>query len=258
MNGLNFAVTVTAALVVGIVVCIEIGLRAGWRLRRFHADAAGNGTIEAAILGLLGLTLALSFSGASDRLTQRRTLIVQEANAIGTAWLRLDLLNAADQPPLRAQFRSYLDSRIDAFEHIADRERSAAAMTAGAKLQRDIWSAATAACPRASAASACMLLLPALNDMFDITTTRSMARLEHLPPLIIGLLVLLGCVGGVLVGYTMSAQRERNLLYMVLFTLSIAATVYVVLDLEFPRAGLINVAAMDQAIVGLRELMRQP
>ncbi len=258
MSGLTLAIVVSAGLLVGIVVCAEVGFRIGRRWRVVRPDATGIAPVETAILGLLGLTLALSFSGASDRLASRRTQIVQEANAIGTAWLRLDLLAETDQPAARALFGRYLDMRIEAYALFGDRDRSGAALAAGAKLQREIWSTAVAACPRGHAASACVLLLPALNDMFDITTSRTMAQLAHLPPLIIGLLVALSGIGGLLLGYAMSVQSARNLLQAGLFALSISATVYVVLDLEFPRAGLINVTAMDQAIVGLRDLVRPP
>lgn len=250
------AIGIAAALLVAIVCCAELGFRLGRRWRRSHPDAAGSGTVEAAILGLLGLTLALSFSGASDRLAMRRALIVQEANAIGTAWLRLDLLPATDQAVARELLRRYLESRIEAYQHYADRARAETALAAGAKLQREIWSHAVANCAKAPAATACLLLLPALNDMFDITTTRGMAHFAHLPPLIIGLLLMLCAIGGVLSGYAMSAQPDRNVLQLVVFALSISATVYVVLDLEYPRAGLINLTAMDRAITGLREQMR--
>lgn len=256
MNFEQVAIGAASALLVGIVGCAEIGFRLGRRWRRQHPDAAGSGTVEAAILGLLGLTLALSFSGASDRLAMRRNLIVQEANAIGTAWLRLDLLPAADQPAARGLLRRYLESRIEVYGHTAERERFDAAMAAGTKLQREIWAHAVANCGQAQAATACLLLLPALNDMFDITTTRAMAQQAHLPPLIVGLLLMLCGIGGVLSGYAMSAQPDRNVLQLIVFALSISATVYVVLDLEFPRSGLINVSAMDRAITGLRDTMR--
>jgi len=252
-----YFVATVAALLVGMLVCTEVGYRLGRRWRRSHGDAStGGGAVEAAVLGLLGLTLAFSFGGASDRLTTRRDQIVQEANAIGTAWLRLDLLPQADRLALRVLFRDYLESRIEVYEKFGERERSNAALARGGQLQQQIWTAAVGSCPQAPVAAACMLLLPALNDMFDITTTRTMAQQTHLPALIIGLVAVLCCLGGVLSGYAMSAQADRNPLQVAVFALAISATVYVVLDLEFPRAGLINLAAMDQAIVGLRDLMR--
>ncbi len=249
---------VAALLLLVMLASIEVGRRLGRRWRRLHGDAAtsGSATVEAAVLGLLGLTLAFSFSGASDRLAQRRAQIVDEANAIGTAWLRLDLLPQADQPMLRTLLRDYLDSRIAVYEQFADRERSLAALARGSRLQRQIWSAATASCARSTVAASCLLLLPALNDMFDIVTTRTMAQLTHLPPLIIGLLILLCCLGGLQSGYALSAQTQRDPVQTSIFALAIAATVFVVVDLEFPRGGLINLGQMDQAIVDLRATMR--
>ncbi len=241
-------------LFAAILLSTEIGFRIGRRWRNRHpgiAPAGGTG-VEAAVLGLLGLTLALSFSGGADRLAARRAQIVQEANSIGTAWLRLDLLAEADQPALRALFRQYLDSRIEVYERFAERERSDAALARAAGLQQQVWAQAVASCPRSAVAAACMLLMPALNEMFDIANTRTLAQQMKLPRLIVGLLVLLCCLGGVLSGYSMSGQGERSALHTAVFTIAIAATVYVVLDLEYPRGGLINLEALDQAIVTLR------
>jgi len=59
-----------------------------------------------------------------------------------------------------------------------------------------------------------------------------------------------------LVGYTMSAQPKRNAVHMIVFALAISSTIYVVMDLEYPRAGLITLKSMDRAILELRELMK--
>src|SRR5690349_6790100 len=94
---------ISGLLFVAILAFIEIGFRIGWkrRARAREGSTEGVGTVDAAVFGLLGLTLAFTFSGASDRLAIRRAQIVQEANAIGSAYLRIDLLPASEQPPLR-------------------------------------------------------------------------------------------------------------------------------------------------------------
>src|SRR5262245_61086788 len=102
------------ALFAGMLVLLEVGRRIG--ARRIAEDpagaAAGVGTVEGAILGLLGLLLAFTFSGSSARFDARRELIVQEVNAIDTAYRRLDLLSPEAQPALREDFRRYLDARL--------------------------------------------------------------------------------------------------------------------------------------------------
>ena len=100
-------VGMTVALFVGILVCLEIGFRIGLASSKRNHELAyeGTGTIDAAVFALLGLLLGFSFAGAMSRFDSRRQLIVNEANAIGTAYLRIDLLPAAEQPEIRTLFR---------------------------------------------------------------------------------------------------------------------------------------------------------
>jgi hypothetical protein len=80
----------------------------------------GIGVIEAAVFALLGLLLGFSFSGGTSRLETKRQLVVQEANAIGTAYLRLDELPVNEQPEMRRLFREYLDARLSVYEKLLD------------------------------------------------------------------------------------------------------------------------------------------
>lgn len=241
-----------------MLVSMEIGYRIGHKRKSSDAQTSIEviGTVDAAVFGLLGLILAFTFSGASDRLNVRRAQIVQEANAIGTAYLRIDVLDKSEQPAIRELFRSYLEQRIEAFDKFSDRPASNAALTRADQLQRDIWSRSVASCRADPKPDACLLMLPALNDMIDITTTRTMATQTHAPWVILMLLILLALAGAMLSGYAMSRQPTRSILHILLFSLVVSASVYVVLDLEYPRAGVISLESMDQAIYQLRETMR--
>src|SRR6185436_17454554 len=101
---------------------LEIGRRVGARRLALDPEGAKASTwaIDGAVFGLLGLLIAFTFSGAAARFDTRRQMIVEEANAIGTAWLRLDLLPAGVQPALRDKFRQYLDARLAVFRMIPD------------------------------------------------------------------------------------------------------------------------------------------
>lgn len=254
MNPTMIAIVVSGFLFVAMLVFIDIGFRIGKNRRKSipETNDEGAGTVDAAVFGLLGLILAFTFSGASSRLDVRRAQIVQESNAIGTAYLRVDLLPASDQPAIRKLYKDYLESRIEVYEKMPDVVAAKVALAKGNDLQSRIWSLSVAACQSDPSPRTCGLVVPALNDMIDITTTRTMATVQHAPTVILGLMVLLSLLGALLSGYAMSPQTRRSALHTVLFALAISVSVYVVLDLEYPRAGLINLKDMDQAIVQLR------
>ena len=110
-------------------------------------SASGAGAIDAAVYGLLGLLIAFTFSGAASRFEARRHLITEEANAIGTAYLRLDMLSAEAQKSLKEKFRIYVDSRLSAYRDVSDREATKAALARSAAIQSEIWSEVGCCCP---------------------------------------------------------------------------------------------------------------
>jgi hypothetical protein len=255
---LVLAIGITLSMLALMLALIEVGYRYGRRRQSRYPGESGEiaAAVVAAVLGLLGLVLAFTFSSASERLTIRRAQVVDEANAIGTAYLRVDLLAPADQPAIRALFRDYVEVRIETFERILDRPTLSAEVARGHRIQSEIWSRSVTACAHAPNPAASILLLAALNQMIDITTTRAIATVTHVPLLILGLLVFLSSLGALLAGDTLAYQGRRNPLHTVLFALAIASTVYVIIDLEYPRAGLITVGAPDRAMVELRNLVR--
>ena len=181
------AVLSTLGLFAGMSVFAELGRRIGIaRLARNSEGAAkGASAAEGAVFGLLGLLIAFSFSGAASRFEDRRDLIVQEANAIGTAYLRLDLLSAGPRTELQALFRRYVEVRMETYRGPETLAASEIKRAEGTKLQEEIWTKAVAASrsPEVTPQTT-VLLLPALNEMIDITATRVMATLNHPPPVV--------------------------------------------------------------------------
>jgi len=238
----------------------EIGRRTG--IRRLtkspkEMGATSTGMMESAIFALFGLLIAFTFSGGATRFDERRHLIAEEANAIGTAYLRLDMVDADARSELRELFRQYLDSRLEVYKKLPDIEAAQKEWAAGVVLQNEIWTRAVAACRMQAHPAACVVLLPAMNEMIDITTTRKMSTMMHPPVIIFVLLVMfaLGCsfVGG----YGMARGNQRGWSsQQILFAAMVAATVYVIIDIEYPRFGIIRVDAADQVLVELRESMQ--
>lgn len=258
MSLFEMSVPVLVAMLFGTLVMLEVGRRAGARRRRLAGDgaSAGLGAVDGAVFGLLGLLLAFTFSGAASRFDTRRALIVQEANDIGTAYLRLDLLPAEAQPRLREAFREYIAARLATYRLVKDTTAALREMARAADLQADIWGQAIAAAQGAPSPQVVMLVVPALNAMFDIASTRNMAIRAHPPTIIYLLLGVLVLVGALFAGYGMSADATRKWLHTIGFAVIMAATAYIILDFEFPRLGLIRVDDFDQALVAVQNSMK--
>jgi hypothetical protein len=248
----------TFGLFVGMLILLEIGRRIGVRRMKDDTGAPGEGigAVDGAVFALLGLLIAFTFSGAAARFDTRRQLIVEETNHIGTAYLRLDLLPADLQPALRESFRRYLDARIEVYQKLPDIAAAKESLAKADELQKQIWRQAVAASQAKGAPPAApILLLPALNAMIDITTTRTMAALMHPPTIVFVMLFGLALAASLLAGYGMTGSRVRRWFHMIGFALVMAFAVYVILDIEYPRLGLIRVDAFDQALIDLRASM---
>ena len=245
-------------LFLGMLICLEVGYRIGSYGVEKHLDLAheGTGTIESAVFALLGLLVAFTFGGAMSRLEARRALIVQEANAIGTAYLRLDILPAAEQPGMRQLFRQYLDARLSAYQKLPQREVADREFARAAAIQQQIWSRAVAAGQNDSTHNTVRVLLPALNEMIDVTTSRAIALDAHLPALIFLLLICVALLSALLAGHVMAKGKHRTALHMILYAAIISITIYAVLDLDEPRSGLIRLDRADQALIELRDSIR--
>jgi len=253
--GLLLLVAALFALMLG---ASEVGRRIGVaRLARHSGGlATGGGSADAATFALLGLLIAFTFSGAASRFQDRRDLIADEANAIGTAYLRVDMLPGDVQPPLRDLFRRYTDVRIAVYSQSLDDAALEARRMETTQLQGEIWRIAAAAVLReGTPTSTSALVIGALNTMIDITTTREMATRSHPPPVVFLLLVGMSLVCSVLIGYGTSQNSERSWLHTAVFAAIISLTVYVIIDLEFPRVGLIRVDAADEVLRQARDVM---
>ena len=257
MNSTLLAILLAVGLFAVLMLLMETGRRFGVRrlAKTSEEDAPGLGIVDGAIFSLLGLLIAFTFSGAAERFEAHRHLVVEETNDIGTAYLRIDTLPAATQPEIRASFRRYVDARIAVYQAAGD---AGAAKNAGDRadaLQAEIWSRAVTASQGAPSTLAGMLLLPALNDMIDITTTRAVAMETHPPAIIYGALLAIMLISAVLAGYGLAGGWVESWVHTVAYCAVMVAVTYVIVDYEFPRLGLIRLDAVDQILVDLRSTM---
>jgi hypothetical protein len=250
----------SASMLVGMLICLEIGRRLGMRslAKDPQGAMAGLGVVHGAVFSLYGLLIAFTFSGAPSRFDTRRHLAEQEANAIGTAYLRLDLLPDESQPALRDLFRKYVDSRLEAFRKLPSYEAAMRELANSEKLQQDIWTGAVRASRLAAPNSGVdKLVLPPLNEMIDITSTRTMAMRIHPPLIIFELLFFLALICSLLAGYGMAASKYRSWLHIASFSVVAVVSVFVILEIEYPRTGFFHLEnAYDQVLVDVRASMK--
>jgi hypothetical protein len=147
-----------------------------------------------------------------------------------------------------------VDSRLKAYRKLPDIEAAKTEYKISLALQSEIWTSAVAASKSAAPQPAAMLLLPALNQMIDITTTRLVAMQIHPPSIVFIMLILLALLSALLAGYSMAGSQSR--MHMLVFAAILAITVYVIVDLEYPRLGLIRIDAADLLLQEVRQSMK--
>ncbi len=233
--------SIAGGLLFGLLVAMEVGFQCGRRVSRGIDPAAGGqiGAIQGAIIGLLGLLLAFSFAAAGSRFLERQDLIVKEANAIGTASLRADLLDEPHRSGLRRALKRYTEHRIEAASRLrAGLSDSDAAMVA--RFHQEIWAAASAG---VAAKPATMLgVLPPVNDVIDLHTSRVFAGKKHLPMLVLGLLIACSVLSIGTIGFGCGTAGRRRISLTLPLTFLIWASLWITIDLDHPRAGLLRLS----------------
>ena len=222
-------------LFIALVAAREVGYVARLRLKPSREENDDTFAMNS-VLGMLALLIGFSFSIALNRYESRRQLVVQEANAIGTTWLRTDLLPQQDRAQMQALLQRYVDARIqygDGASGLAENAEFAKTEV----LQGELWSllmrvvAPYGDSPRGS------LLVTTTNEAIDLAAARHAERQAHIPARILRMLLLFALIAAALVGYERGSQRRATTLLLLLIAL--AGTL--VLDLDRPSTGLITV-----------------
>src|SRR5574337_301912 len=222
-----------ALLFFGMVILLETGRLIGVRQRPKEGkeERGSLATIEGAVFALFGLLMAFTFSGAATRFNEKRMLISEEVNAVEVAYFRLQLLSEEARPALQELFRQYVDSRLEIYRRLPNMQAAKIEMDRSKKLQEEIWTQSITAVrlPRTHP-SAAWLVLPAINNMIDISTTRTMALQMHPPRIVYFLLLFLGLLCSLLAGYRMASGQQRSWIHILGFTLITVIIIYVMLD----------------------------
>jgi hypothetical protein len=194
--------------------------------------------ILAATLTLLGLIIGFSFSMAISRYDQRKTYEEEEANAIGTEYVRADLLPAAEAAKLRALLKSYLDQRI-MFYRTRDERHLRQVDTNTVQLQNELW--ATAQAPAAAQPTPVIALaVSGMNDVLNSQGYTQAAWRNRIPIAAWGLMFMIAIFCNLLIGYGARRPEGEAMLFLVL-PLVVSISFFLIAEIDSPRAGVIRV-----------------
>lgn len=262
MDHLEFAlidVGAAVGLFLAMLLFLEIGRRLGIRkvAKRGAGARSGVGVVDGTVYGLLGLLLGFAFSGAAGRFDKRRELVVDQVNAMSTAWMRLDLLQPERQAGARPEFRRYADALLAVYANPPGSEEEQRERVRLTQAQNELWSQSVAASLAPGGDPARIALLPALNEMFDAVDAEKLAQRIHPPQVIYVMLGLTALAAALFGGFALS-NGPRNWMYSVGVALTISVAIFVILELESPRLGLIRIDAIDSALGEVRATMEPP
>ena len=220
----------------------ECGFRMG---RRRQTKISGEtrsqiSTVEAALLGVLGLLLGFTIAMSVSRFEQRQQDVLEEANAIGTAYLRTQILPGDQGNNIRQALHEYLNVRVQFGRAGTDAKRIDALRSEGARLQKQFWEEAAAYAQKEPLRSS--LLTQSLNQVIDLEAARWKGFNDHVPASVVYADAMVGLLAAMLVGYTYGLSGRRNLVSMCTLALAITIVLSVIIDLDRPRSGFIHVS----------------
>jgi hypothetical protein len=259
-NGLLYTIDaslITLVVFIALLVALEVGYRLGRRARANIDDTAKSqsGTIQGAIIGVLALLLAFTLSMAIARFDTRRQLVLDEADAIGTTYLRAKLLPAPYATSAADLLRQYVANRLEFYNAGIDEARFLAANDQAAKLQGQLWSIATAASAQDNRAVPTGLFVQTLNDTIDLQAKRLAATRNTVPETVSLLLLAVAIATVAIVGYNSGLSSRRHLFATLTLVILITVIIWVLIDLDRPRRGLILIS--QQSMIELQQTMQQ-
>lgn len=248
------SILIALVLFVLILVANEIGFRVGVRIQKKSDQELRSQTnaIQAGILGLLALLLGFTFSMSLQRYDSRSQAVIAEANAIGTALLRAELLPDPFQAEEKELLQRYVDLRIELGGiDLTERNERARFNAKTSEIQNQLWSTAVKATEADPRPVTTGLFVSSLNDLIDSQGKRNALLQMHVPEVVLLLLFAVFITSGAILGYASGLGGRRPLVATVLMSLLIVLIVFIIIDLDRPKRGLIQVS--QQSILDLKK-----
>jgi hypothetical protein len=239
------AATPTWLIALTLIAAMILASLAGYALRRRHARKAATGGkdtddqeghVLAAVLGLLALLIGFTFALAVDRFESRRGLVLEEANAIGTAYLRTQLLEEPHRTRISRILVDYTDHRLEASH--ATVEDAARELARDHELVTELWTATAAAFPTIRSIDFSSAYLDSINTVIDLGEARIVSRQVRVPYAVYLVLFIYVIAAAGLHGFTLQGKRERYTTVFLFLLLTLC--LMLIIDIDRPASGEIN------------------
>jgi hypothetical protein len=238
-----------------LIAALEIGRYLGQRARANIDDTAKSqaSSLQGAIIGLLALLLAFTLSMAISRYEARKQLMLDEANAIGTTYLRAKLLPSPYSTDAANLLKQYVANRLEFYNAGIDQTRLEAVAAQATQRQGQLWSIAVATSTQDNRSIPAGLFVQTLNDTIDLEAKRTAAFQNHVPEVVIWLLLGVAVAAVGVIGYNNGLGNSRHILGGLIVIILIVLITWVIIDLDRPRRGLILVS--QQSMINLQNFI---
>jgi len=229
----------------------ECGFRVG-RLRTSHTQKESDaivGAIVAAELGLLAFLLAFSFGVVNSRFDQQQRVLLDEANAIGTTYLRAAMLPEAQDASVRRLLRDYADARLQ----VTEGSEAAEVLQRSEEIHHQLWSQALIAAQQDARSVPTGLFIESLNNMIDLHALRVMSVRNRMPLPVWLVLFSVGLLSFFTMGYQAGSTKARRTPVTVVVAVTFVAVLWLVADLDRPSHGFIRVR--QEPLLDVRKMM---
>lgn len=237
---------VLCAVSVGLFAAAAIGFAVGLKSRDRTEDKSEIGTIQASILGMLGLLLGFTFAIASSRYDSRRVLAIDEANALGTTFMRAQTLPEPHRRILSDSLRRYVDLRVRAAPLTKNPAKLTMLRSQTEQLQQTIWRQTTVLA-RQRDTDITAAFVESLNETINLYATRVATYYARVPNTILWTLLYISVAAVGIVGYGFGLAGQRGWLVMAMLSLIVAAVVVMIVDLDRPEAGPTRISQQTMA-----------
>lgn len=235
-----------------MLVSIFVGkLTGNYILNKKHTEEKLTET--SGLVALLFFLLAFTFGMSGDRYDSRRKIVVEEANDIGTAILRSDLYPDSTRTLFRKDFKEYVETRISYYQVGADVNGILKADSLSQVISSKLWKRACDLSKDPFNLAATQQMIPALNTMIDVTTSRLAGEKAKVPQSILIMLFFLALISAFFSGYSEGRKGRIDWLVQIGFCLLVSLVILFTLDLDRPRRGFVNLDVPNQAIIDLRK-----